>query len=366
MTARELEEMRGVVARIDGQILDLVAERLRAVQKIGDLKSDLGLPIRDFRVEAQVVRRLEQRCRALDIDGTVGRDLANILISSSIRVQDSIADRSYGGDLMRGLVIGGGGKMGSWFCRFLRSQGHRVTVLDPAGAPDGFPQVDSLEGALQEAELVLLSVPLGSSGKVMEQVVDTAPHGLIVDVCSLKSPILGQLRRGQAKGLRMASIHPMFSSNVGSLAGKNVVICSAGAPEAELMAKELFVGTGAQLTEVPIEDHDELMALVLGLGHATNMAFFTTLVRSGRRLRDLETLAGYTFSKQCAIASDVANENASLYYEIQALNPHGPMVLKGLLGATEDLLRMAVDGKESEFRRLMEDGRRYFGGERTG
>ncbi len=366
MTAGELEALREEIARIDNQIVDLVRDRLRTVGRIGHLKSELGLPVRDFRVEAQVIRRLEQRCRSLDIDGSVGRDLAMLLIDSSLQVQDAIADRSYGGELMRALVLGGKGNMGSWFCRFLRSQGHRVKVLDPAGPLEGFLHVRDLKSAVEEAELILLAVPLGASREVLAEVVDLDPHGLVVDVCSLKSPILPEFRRGQDRGLRMASIHPMFSSTVGSLAGKNVVICRAGNSSAEGLAKELFVGTGANLPEVDIEDHDEVMALVLGLGHAGNMAFFTTLVRSGKRFRDLEAVAGYTFSKQASLAKEVATENMRLYYEIQALNPHGPRVLKALLGATADFLDMAAGRRESEFMRLMEAGREYFRGEENG
>ncbi len=366
MTARELEGLRDEIARIDQQILDLVRERLRTVERIGHLKSDLGLPVRDFRVEAQVVRRLEQRCKSLGIDAGLGRDLATLLINSSIQVQDAIADRSYGGELMRALVLGGRGNMGSWFCRFLRSQGHKVTVVDPAGPLEGFPYATSLKAALPEAELILLATPLGASRSILAEVVDEGPHGLVVDICSLKAPILPEIRRGQAKGLRIASLHPMFSSNVGSLAGKNVVICRCGNPAADALAKELFVGTGANLPEVDVEGHDELVALVLGLGHAVNMAFFTTLVRVGRPAKELEALAGYTFSKQASLARDVARENMRLYYEIQALNPHSPRVLKGLLGATEDLLAMALDGRESDFLRLMEAGRSYFGGEKDG
>ena len=55
---QELAEQRGIIDRLDGEILRLFNERLAAAARIGDLKRRLGLPVRDIRREAQVFRRL--------------------------------------------------------------------------------------------------------------------------------------------------------------------------------------------------------------------------------------------------------------------------------------------------------------------
>jgi shikimate dehydrogenase len=53
-----LAEQRGVIDRLDAEILRLFNERLAAAGRIGGLKQRLGLPVRDTRREAQVFRRL--------------------------------------------------------------------------------------------------------------------------------------------------------------------------------------------------------------------------------------------------------------------------------------------------------------------
>jgi shikimate dehydrogenase len=58
--ARELAELRGVIDRLDAEILDRFNQRLAAAVRIGELKRRLGLPVRDSLREAQVFRRLMQ------------------------------------------------------------------------------------------------------------------------------------------------------------------------------------------------------------------------------------------------------------------------------------------------------------------
>ena len=56
--AQRLAEQRGIIDRLDREILRLFNERLTAAGRIGELKRQLGLPVRDTRREAEVFRRL--------------------------------------------------------------------------------------------------------------------------------------------------------------------------------------------------------------------------------------------------------------------------------------------------------------------
>lgn len=72
---------------------------------------------------------------------------------------------------------------------------------------------------------------------------------------------------------------------------------------------------------MPLAEHDHLIAYVLGLSHALNIAFFTALANSVEARPKLAQMSSTTFDRQLKIASGVANENPRLYYEIQSLNP---------------------------------------------
>jgi chorismate mutase / prephenate dehydrogenase len=205
----------------------------------------------------------------------------------------------------------------------------------------------------------VVSASLAASGTVLTRLAALRPPGLIFDVGSLKSP----LRRGLAAlaeaGCRVTSIHPMFGPDTRLLAGRHVLFCDAGHPGATAEARALFDSTMAEQIEMPLDQHDRLVAYVLGLSHALNIAFFTALAGSGEAAPVLRRLSSTTFDAQLEVATRVASENPHLYYEIQALNDHGDEALRALEAAVADVTRSVRDADEPAFTRLMTTGRHY-------
>jgi len=152
----------------------------------------------------------------------------------------------------------------------------------------------------------------------------------------------------------------MFGPEAASIINRNVVICNCGSPEALDLARPLV--DGANVIEMDVEEHDSLMAYVLGLSHAVNIAFFEALRQSGRGYKELDSAGSTTFHRQVEISRDVASENAQLYYEIQHLNPHNAEALGYLQRALEDLRKAGVTGDREAFEKMMVEGREYFGG----
>ena len=89
--AAEREERLGAlreeIAGCDREILALVARRIRFSEEIARLKQSLDLPLRDSRIEGEVIARMERACRALGIDPGLGRSLAEMIIRASIDIQ---------------------------------------------------------------------------------------------------------------------------------------------------------------------------------------------------------------------------------------------------------------------------------------
>ena len=112
----------------------------------------------------------------------------------------------------------------------------------------------------------------------------------------------------------------------------------------------------ATLVEMDLESHDRLIAYVLGLSHALNIAFFTALAESGEAAPRLATLSSTTFDAQLGVAAKVAAENPDLYFEIQTLNDYGTESLAALLYAVERL-RSVVRANDLEGFRAPDDAR---------
>jgi chorismate mutase/prephenate dehydrogenase len=158
---------------------------------------------------------------------------------------------------------------------------------------------------------------------------------------------------------RYLHMNPKFMDADGLLSGRHVIFCDLGVPEATQAARELFASTMATLVDMDLESHDRLIAYVLGLSHALNIAFFTALAESGEAAPRLATLSSTTFDAQLGVAAKVAGENPDLYFEIQTLNDYGTESLAALLYAVERL-RSVVRANDLEgFRQLMTRGRAY-------
>jgi chorismate mutase/prephenate dehydrogenase len=151
----------------------------------------------------------------------------------------------------------------------------------------------------------------------------------------------------------------MFGPDTELLSGRHVLFMDIGSADAVREARQLFASTMAQQMQMPLEEHDRLIAYVLGLSHALNIAFFTALAESGETAPRLANLSSTTFDAQLDVATRVARENPHLYFEIQSLNPQGLFALEDLLRAVQRLTDIVRTHDESAFVALMEQGRQY-------
>jgi len=105
-----------------------------------------------------------------------------------------------------------------------------------------------------------------------------------------------------------------------------------------------------------------LIAYVLGLSHALNIAFFSVLAESGEHVPRLAKISSTTFDAQLDVATRVAEENPHLYFEIQSLNDFGMEPIESLQAAVEKIALLVRGDDEQGFVKLMESGRAYLEG----
>ena len=355
-----IDELREQLAEVDRQLLELVRRRQELALEIGARKRADGRSTRDYRQERDVIERARQRAVELGVPADLAEELSVLLIRSSLTAQEK--DRvaaGGGGSGKRVLVIGGAGQMGQWFARFLGSQGFDVEIADPAAGVDW----RDLE---LDHDLIVVAAPLRISGEVLAGLAERRPGGVVFDIGSLKSPLRDGLRALVDAGVRVTSIHPMFGPDTELLSGRHVVFCDLGDAEATAAARELFASTMAVQVDMDLESHDRLIAYVLGLSHALNIAFFTALAESGEAAPKLAELSSTTFDAQLGVANRVASENPRLYFEIQSLNDYGTESLSALLYAVERVRSVVRAGDEEGFAALMKRGLAYLENRRSG
>ncbi len=356
-----LDELRAALTDLDGQLVELVARRQALSEQVASVKRATGRPTRDFGRERDVILHARTAASRLGVSADLAESLLRQLIQSSLTTQEHarVAAQAYGTG-KRALIIGGHGKMGSWFAEFLASQGFRVQIADPAGPVPGFDFIADWQIDALDQDLIVLATPLSATAELLKVLATRAPKGLVFDLGSLKTPLRAGLAALVAAGCRVTSLHPMFGPDTVLLSGRHVIFIDLGNAGALQEAQELFAPTMAERVVMGLDEHDRLIAFVLGLSHALNIAFFTALAESGEAAPRLARMSSTTFDAQLAVASRVAAESPDLYYEIQSLNQYGAESLRALQVAVERIA-LAVKAQDlPQFQAIMERGRAYF------
>jgi chorismate mutase/prephenate dehydrogenase len=356
-----LDELRAALSELDGQLLELVARRQALSEQVAAVKRETGRATRDFAREREVILRARNTAERLGFAPDLAESLLRQLIQSSLTTQERSRVAAQGqGSGKRALVIGGHGKMGGWFADFLASQGFRVTIADPKGGLPGFDHLADWRAHPLDCDLIVLATPLSATAELLKQLAERAPRGLIFDLGSLKTPLRAGLDALVKAGCRVTSLHPMFGPDTELLSGRHVIFIDLGNAAALQEAQDLFAPTMAERVVMGLDEHDRLIAYVLGLSHALNIAFFTALAESGEAAPRLAQLSSTTFDAQMDVASRVAAESPDLYFEIQSLNEYGAESLLALQQAVERLVSAVKTGNAGEFTALMNRGRAYF------
>jgi chorismate mutase/prephenate dehydrogenase len=354
-----LDDLRTSLSDVDRQLVELIARRQQIVSEIGKHKRSSGKATRDYKREKDVLDMARAQAKELNIDPDLADDIMSTLIQSSLASQEKdrvVAEGKGGGK--RALVIGGAGKMGGWFTDFFRSQAFDTDIADPS-LETGAGCFKDWRDAGVDYDVIVVATPLAVSGEILTALASLKPKGLVFDIGSLKSPLRAGLEALNANGCKVTSLHPMYGPDTELLSGRHLIFVDVGSSEATENAKELFASTMVEQLDMGLDDHDRLIAYVLGLSHALNVAFFTALAESGEAAPKLATMSSTTFDAQLLVSAAVARDNPYLYFEIQNLNDFGLGPLEALCESTERIRQLVASGDEAGFVALMEKGKEY-------
>jgi len=366
-----LEDLRQHLNDLDARLLELVADRQQTSREIARVKRATGHATRDYEREREVIMGAREQAAALGVSPDLAETFMRLLIRSSLTTQERASVVAHNaGTGQRALVIGGAGKMGRWFAEFMQSQGYEVEISDTspatlAGTPlANVPRVDWHASDLAH-DFIVVATPLSGTDAVLRELALRRPAGVVFDLGSLKSPLRGGLMALRSHGVKVTSLHPMFGSDTELLSGRHVIFVDLGVPEALARARELFAPTMVERVVMGLDEHDRLIAYVLGLSHALNIAFYNALADSGEDAPRLAKLSSTTFDAQLDVATKVAQDSPDLYFEIQSLNDYGAESLEKLAQAVEQLRTAVLSQDRAAFKALMLRGRDYLEDRRT-
>jgi len=230
---------------------------------------------------------------------------------------------------MRVAIIGGSGKMGRWFARFLVKEGKEVVVtgrnqekLLEVGRQLGVKVAASNVEAVKGSDAVLLSVPIDSFEEVVKQISPVINQGqTVVDITSIKEIPVGVMHRYIKRGV-VLGMHPMFGPGARDVVNQNFVLTPTSEEEETLAQKiKAYMETReARVTLMTPKEHDEMVAVTLGLSHFIAIASADVLLsldKSGK----MEWVGGSTYKLLRVLIESVLSEDPELYASLQVNLP---------------------------------------------
>jgi chorismate mutase/prephenate dehydrogenase len=358
----QLSSCRTEIAAIDRSLLELLRRRMDIADEVGRIKAASGAPIVVRDVEDVVLERARQHADACGISPDILDEIFRAVIRGSVERQHRVGVELRGGRRGRVLIIGGAGSMGAWLRRFHELAGDRVDLVDPAFSrlppqPGCFVAVKDVED-LTPYSAILVSVPLIQTAEVVDALASRQPPGLVVEISSIKHPLLPALERARERGTRVIALHPMFGPSKSHYEPLTFVLAAQRPIEVERAEIEpLLAHPYSRIVAVPFAHHDRLMGWLLGLSHLTSMLFGAALTRSGVAPEELADCASTTFVRQAATARSVLSNDADLYLEIQHLNPYREEVYRAAHEALDELDALVRDADRARFREFIASAR---------
>lgn len=231
---------------------------------------------------------------------------------------------------MRIAIIGGAGKMGRWFASFLLKDGKEVVIsgrnekrLLEAKQQLGGVEVATNVEAVKSADVVLISVPIDNFGEVIEEICPyISPKQTIIDITSIKVFPVGVMHKHIKTGLVLGT-HPMFGPKARSMRNQNFVLTPTNDNERALAQKvrEYLETKGARVTLMTPGEHDEMMAIVLGLSHFIGIVSADTLL-SFNKLEQTRKVAGTTYKVLLTLVEGVISADPKFYATLQMYLPN--------------------------------------------
>lgn len=355
----ELEELRKEVRKVDREIIKLIGKRLSITKKIGGMKKEKGIPLRDWKVEKEVIKNAVNTASKIGLSTELVKTIMQNIITESKIQQEILHYSSYSGDKEDILIIGGLGEMGQWFSNFFGNQGHDVLIYDTKGKSQHFKSFHKLEAAVKEASCILIATPFKIMPKIIEEIIDLDFDGVVFDIASLKGHSRDSIENAVNSGISYTSIHPMFGPKVSTLSDRIICFCNCGDRAATDKVETFFKDTSVTIVEVPLEEHDKIISYVLALSHIVNIIFMKVLMDGDYEYSELKKIASTTFTSQMKTTEEVITENPELYYAIQRFNPFKNVLYDKLEKASEQIIESILNGNKKNFINIMKEGKKW-------
>ncbi|PJG82710.1 bifunctional chorismate mutase/prephenate dehydrogenase [Caviibacterium pharyngocola] len=348
-----LKELRTEIDQLDRELLQLFAKRLELVRKVGEVKHRQGLPIYVPEREAEMLQARRCEAEKMGVSADLIEDVLRRLMRESYTRENQFGFKTVNPAIKKIVIVGGKGKLGGLFARYLTESGYAVCAL-------GRTDWAQAEQILSDADVVIVSVPIDKTVETIERLQPyLKPNMLLTDLTSVKRAPLAKMlevHRGAVVGL-----HPMFGPDIASMAKQVVVRCDGRYPEQYAWLLEQIQMWGAKVYQVDAAEHDQSMTYIQALRHFATFANGFHLSKQPIQLAKLLALSSPIYRLELAMIGRLFAQDGALYADIIMDKPENLAVIESLKQSYEESLKFFENGDKQGFIDCFNQVREWFG-----
>ncbi|GAB1621240.1 bifunctional chorismate mutase/prephenate dehydrogenase [Agarivorans albus] len=333
-----LNLLRDQIDEVDQQLLDLLQQRIQLVHKVGEVKTQHGLPIYAPDREAAMLAKRRAEAENKGVPPALIEDVLRRVMRESYTSEKDSGFKTINPELGNIVVIGGRGQLGRLFVQMFTLSGYQVDVI-------GKEDWDKAPELFATAGLVLVSVPINLTETVIAQLGNLPENCILADITSIKSAPLNKMlavHKGPVVGL-----HPMFGPDVPSLAKQVIVYADGrGGEQYQWLLQQMGIW-GARLHAVEAESHDKAMTLIQSLRHFTSFAYGMHLAQEDADLKLLLDLSSPIYRLELAMVGRLFAQSPDLYADIIMASEQSTAMIKRYHQHFGELVEL-VENKDRE------------------
>jgi len=251
-------------------------------------------------------------------------------------------------------IIGGTGKLGGLFKNIFEEEGYEVLVSSRSTSL-------SKEELIRRSDVVIVSVPIGSTIAVIREIVPFMDEGkLLMDLTSLKIGPIDEMLKSKADVL---GTHPLFAPSIGDIQGQTIIICPERITNKGLYKKinSTLEKKGANIVEMSPETHDKMMAVIQGLTHFSAIVLCHSLKDLDFDIKKSFECTSPVYRLTLDMAGRILNQEPELYADISLLNSETPEVLSQYIQSAQVLFKKIQTKDRDGFINFFEEASQYLG-----
>lgn len=349
---QQLNMLRDEIDDIDSQLVELLTKRRAVTTKVGLLKSEVGMPIYAPEREAALLKVRRQQAIDAGLSPELIEDILRRLMQDSYISQDASGYRCVNPDCKKVVIIGGRGQLGKIFVDLFTRSDYSVAILER----DDWPHSEEI---LANASLVIVSVPIRMTGKIIKKLGQLPADCILADVTSVKEAPLFEMmnvHKGPVLGL-----HPMFGPDVTGLVKQTIIACEGREPNQYNWLLEQFQVWGAKIYPVAAHEHDQAMSMVQVMRHFSTISYGYHLMTEGADISQLVEMSSPIYRLELIMVGRLFAQNPELYTDIIFANHDNIAMMKRFAYRFLELLEDVELGDKDAFVTMFSQVADWFG-----